>query len=168
MKRLLLAICLVSIGLTSLQAQDKPDTDKMIKERVANMRANLKLSSTESKTFWTAYEQFLNSEIKIHEQYRLNLEKKGIKGCPGCPSSCENLTDAQLTYMRDQRFELRRNILNLETTFYKKIKTILTPRHINDFYTIDEKFKRTKVSQKSCPPKSSSSNAPVNAGKKKR
>jgi len=168
MKRIAFAICLVALCLGSLFAQEKPDTEKMIKERIANMRANLKLNANESKTFWTAYEQFLRSEIKYHETYRTNLEKKGIKSCPGCTSSCESMSDAQLTYMRDQRFELRKNLLTLETNFYKKLKTMLTPRHINDFYNIDEKFKRSKVSQKSCSSKSSSAPAPVNGGKKKR
>lgn len=168
MKKIALVICLFAISVSSLFAQEKPDAEKMIKERVANMRANLKLGSNEGKAFWTAYEQFLRNEMKCHETYKTNLEKKGIKSCPGCTSSCESMTDAQLTYMRDQRFRLRQDLLNLETNFYKKLKTMLTPRQINDFYNIDEKFKRSKVTQKKCNSKEVQQTSPVNGGKKKR
>lgn len=151
MKRLIIVFTIILIGFTSTFAQ-KPDANKMIQDRVSFMKANLKLSATESKNFWSLYEQYLNSEVKCFETYRSNLEKKGIKkGCPDCDgkSACDNLTDTQISYMFDQKFELRKNLLNLETNFYKKIKGILTPKHLQEFYKNEERYKRSLVKNKS-------------------
>lgn len=149
MKRTLIIATLLCFGIMATFAQEKTDQNKLIQNRISYMKGNLKLSAAESKAFWPAYEQYLRNEIKLHEAYRKNIEKKGIKAnCPNCPNcdenkSCEELTDDQIAYLFDQKFELRRSVLALETTFYKKAKSILTPKNLLDFYKKDEKFKRS-------------------------
>ena len=173
MKRLFFTICLVAVGLFIAQAQNKVDTEKMRKERIENMRMNLKLTTQEGKTFWSAYDQFLRNEIKLHETFKQNLAKQGIRlNEPGKNKEIiAKLSDKQLTYLQDQKFELRKNILNLEASFYKKLKSMLTPRHIQDFYNIDEKYKRSLVSKKQVEAekkKATVDPTSVNPGKKKR
>lgn len=172
MKRLLSTICLLAICFGLTQAQTKVDSEKMIKERVENMRANLKLSSAEAKAFYPAYEQFLRNEIKCHETYKQNLAKKGIKlNAPGQNKEIiESLKDDQLSYLQDQKFELRKNILNMETSFYKKLKTMLTPRHIQNFYNIDDKYKRQIIAKRQSENSEKKAIDPssVNSGKKRR
>lgn len=151
MKRVIIVFSIILVGLSTTFAQ-KPDANKMIQDRVSFMKNNLKLTAAESKTFWNAYEQYVRSEVKCFETYRSNLEKKGIKkGCPDCDgkSACDNLTDEQITYMFDQKFELRKNILNLETNFHKRIKGILSAKHLQEFYKNEEKYKRSLVKNKS-------------------
>ena len=149
MKSIFIIAAVLCFGIFAAVAQEKTDANKMIQNRISYMKGNLKLSAAESKAFWPVYEQFLRNEVKLHETYRKNLEKKGITAnCPNCPNceankSCEELTDDQITYLFDQKFELRKSLLTLETTFYKKIKTILTPKNLQDFYKKDEKFKRS-------------------------
>ncbi|MCR4681269.1 MAG: hypothetical protein K5636_06640 [Bacteroidales bacterium] len=172
MKRLLSTICLLAICFGLTQAQTKVDSEKMIKERVENMRANLKLSSAEAKAFYPAYEQFLRNEIKCHETYKQNLAKKGIKlNAPGQNKEIiESLKDDQLSYLQDQKFELRKSILNMETSFYKKLKTMLTPRHIQNFYNIDDKYKRQIIAKRQSEKSEKKAIDPssVNSGKKRR
>ncbi len=170
MKRIITLICLLTAFVASVQAQEKPDTEKMLKERMDNMHQNLSLSSSESKSFYTAYEQFLRSEIKYHETFRTNMEKNGIKQCVCLnKESYANMTDKQMTYMQDQKFELRKNMLNLESSFYKKLKTILSPRHIQDFYRIDEQYRRDLVNKVKCQKNSQTEKETfINSGKKKR
>ena len=172
MKRLLSTICLLAICFGLTQAQTKVDSEKMIKERVENMRANLKLSSAEAKAFYPAYEQFLRNEIKCHETYKQNLAKKGIKlNAPGQNKEIiESLKDDQLSYLQDQKFELRKSILNMETSFYKKLKTMLTPRHIHNFYNIDDKYKRQIIAKRQSENSEKKAIDPssVNSGKKRR
>ena len=100
--------------------------------------------------------------------YRKNLEKQGIKlGAPGTNKEIiENLTDKQLTYLQDQKFELRKTLLNLETTYYKKYKSILTPKHIHDLYNLEYKYKRGLTQKKKEANKDTT--GPVTTGKKKR
>lgn len=172
MKWLFSTICLLAICFGLTQAQTKVDSEKMIKERVENMRANLKLSSAEAKAFYPAYEQFLRNEIKCHETYKQNLAKKGIKlNAPGQNKEIiESLKDDQLSYLQDQKFELRKSILNMETSFYKKLKTMLTPRHIQNFYNIDDKYKRQIIAKRQSENSEKKAIDPssVNSGKKRR
>ena len=171
MKRIFCTICLLAVCFGFAYAQEKTDAEKMKNERIANMQLNLKLSPQEVNMFWPAYRQFLSNEIKYHETYRKNLEKRGIKlKEPGKNKEMiDKLSDKDLSYLQDQKFELRKNMLNLELSFYKKIKTMLTPRHIQDFYNIDEKFKREKVSKKRADAeKKSVTPSQVNPGVKRR
>ena len=170
MKRLIAFVCLMTAFLCALQAQVKEDPNKIVKDRMDNMRAKLKLTSTtEQNAFWTAYEQYLRSEVKAHETYRNNLAKKGIKlNAPGQNKDIiAKLSDSQLTYLQDQKFELRKNLLNLETNFYKKLKGILTPRHIHDCFNIDDPYKREWASKKKAAAEEKPA-GPVNAGTKRR
>jgi lipopolysaccharide export LptBFGC system permease protein LptF len=150
MKKILLTLTLVLCGVWIASAQNPTtDVEKKIQNRVAFMKEHLKLNATEAKTFWAEYEKYLRSEINYHETFRKNLESKKIKYDPRNKESIESVSSDQITYMMDQKMELKKNLSALEASFYKKIKTILTPRHLFDFYTYDEQFKRNAIAQKS-------------------
>ncbi len=171
MKRLIAFVCLMTAVLCGLQAQVKEDPNKIVKERMDNMRSKLKLTSTtEQNGFWTAYEQYLRNEVKAFETYRNNLAKRGIKlNAPGQNKEViAKLSDSQLTYLHDQKFELRKNLLNLESAFYKKIKGILTPRHVHDYLNIEETYKRELANKRKAAAVEEKPATPVNAGKKRR
>lgn len=149
MKRILLTLTLVLCGAWFLNAQNAPtDAEKKIQKRIEYMKEHLKLNATEGKTFWVEYEKYLHSEMTYHETFRKNLESKKIKYDPRNKESIENLSSDQIAYMMDQKMELKKNLNALEANFYKKIKSILTPRHLFDFFTTDEQFKREVVAQK--------------------
>lgn len=149
MKRILLTLTLIVCGAWLLGAQNTTtDAEKKIQNRISYMKEHLKLNATESKTFWTEYEKYVRSEVTYHETFRKNLESKKIKYDPRNKESIENVPSDLIAYMMDQKMELKKNLNALEANFYKKIKGILTPRHLFDYYTIDEQFKRTVVAQK--------------------
>ena len=99
--------------------------------------------------------------------YRKNLEKQGIKlGAPGTnKETIAKLNDKQLTYLQDQKFEMRKNILNLEASYYKKYKAILKPRTLQNLYDLEYKYKRTLTEKKKEVKKEEQF---INPGKKKR
>lgn len=140
----------------------------MVKERLNYMRTNLTLSGSENQNFWKVYEEYLNAELKAMDTYRKNLEKQGIKlGAPGTNKEIiDKLSDKQLTYLQDQKFELRKNLLNLEATYYKKYKAILSPKTIQNVYNLEYKYKKSLTSKKKDQKKEDA--GPVNTGKKKR
>ena len=160
-------IVLAMCATTALFAQEK-NPKAMIQERLSYMKANVSMSSSESQKFWPVYEAFLKEEMKAMDTYRKNLEKQGIKlGAPGTNKEIiEKLSDKQLTYLQDQKFEMRKNILNLETTYYKKYKTILKPHTIKKLYDLEYRFKKIMTEKK----KEAKKEDPVyvNPGKKKR
>lgn len=167
MKKVWITLIIIAVATSTLFAQDKsPKT--IVQERLSYMKVNLSLSGKENQNFWSVYEQYLKDEMKAMNDYRKNLEKQGIKlGAPGTNKEIiENLTDKQLTYLQDQKFELRKTLLNLETTYYKKYKSILTPKHIHDLYNLEYKYKRGMTQKKKEANKDTT--GPVNTGKKKR
>jgi hypothetical protein len=160
---LVMAFCATS----SLYAQDKSPKAR-IADRISYMKSHLALGQKENQTFWKLYEQYLNEEMKTMDNYRKNLEKQGIKlGAPGTnKETIAKLNDKQLTYLHDQKFQLRQNLLNLETTYYKKYKAVLTPRHLQDLYDLEYKYKKQMTQKKKEAVKEDP--AMINTGKKKR
>ena len=151
---------------TSLFAQEK-NPKAMVQERLTYMQKNLVLSGQENQSFWKVYEEYLNAEMKIMTTYRKNLEKQGIKlGAPGTnKEAIAKLTDKQLTYLQEQKFEMRKNILNLEASYFKKYKAILKPHTIQNLYDLEYKYKKTMTEKKKEVKKEE---LIVNPGKKKR
>lgn len=168
MKKSVLVSILILLGFSiTIFAQEK--SINKIQERIAYMKSNLTLSGGENNSFWGIYEQYLNEEIKIMETYKKNLAKHGINlGISGTNKEViANLSEKQIGYMQDQKFELRKNLLNLETTYHKKYKTILSPRHLQDFYNLEYKYKK-ELTKKKKELKNNEPASPVNAGKKPR
>ena len=168
MKKLSILLFVAALcASTSLFAQEK-NPKAMIQERLAYMQKNLTLSGQENQSFWKVYEEYLNAEMKIMTNYRKNLEKQGIKlGAPGTnKETIAKLNDKQLTYLQDQKFEMRKNILNLEISYYKKYKAILKPHTLQNLYDLEYKYKKTMTEKR----KESKKVEPliVNPGKKKR
>ena len=170
MKRVLITLTVMALcATTALYAQEN-NPKAMIQKRIAYMKEHVQLSSKETQNFWSVYEEYLNAEMKAMETHRKALEKQGIKlGAPGTNKEViAKLTDKQLTYLQDQKFELRKNLLNLEMTYYKKFKNILTPRHIQDLYNAEYQYKRQLTAKKKDAVKRDDATGPVNTGKKKR
>ena len=168
MKRVLITLTVMALcATTALYAQEN-NPKAMIQKRIAYMKEHVQLSSKETQNFWSVYEEYLKAEAKAMDTYRKNLAKQGIKlGAPGTNKEIiDKLTDKQLTYLQDQKFELRKNLLNIETTYHKKFKAILTPRHLQDLYNAEYKYKKEMTAKKKEEKKEVT--GPVNAGKKKR
>ena len=168
MKRVLITLTVMALcATTALYAQEN-NPKAMIQKRIAYMKEHVQLSSKETQNFWSVYEEYLNAEMKAMETHRKALEKQGIKlGAPGTNKEViAKLTDKQLTYLQDQKFELRKTLLNLEISYYKKFKGILSPRHLQDQYNAEYQYKKQVTSKKK--DEKNVETGPVNAGKKKR
>ncbi len=119
MKRLWILLLVAALCATNVLFAQEKNPKAMIQARLEYMQKNLTLSGQENQNFWKVYQEYLNAEMKTMDTYRKNLEKQGIKlGAPGTNKEIiEKLTDKQLTYLQDQKFEMRKNMLNLETTY---------------------------------------------------
>lgn len=170
MKRVLITLTVMALCATTALYAQESNAKTMIQKRIAYMKEHVQLSSKETQSFWKVYEEYLNAEAKAMETYRKNLEKQEIKlGAPGTNKEViDKLSDKQITYLQDQKFELRKTLLNLETTYYKKYKAILTPRHLQDLYNAEYQYKRLLTAKKKEAKNKEEISAPVNAGKKKR
>ena len=170
MKKLWITLTILALCATTALFAQENNAKAMIQKRIEYMKAHVQLSGKETQNFWKVYEEYLNAEAKAMETYRKNLEKQEIVlGAPGSNKEIiEKLSDKQITYLQDQKFELRKTLLNLETTYYKKYKTILTPRHLQDLYNAEYQYKRQLTARKKDAVKKEDNTGPVNTGKKKR
>ena len=168
MKKLWITLIILAVGATTALFAQEKNSLAIMQGRYTYMKEHLNLSEKESATFWKTYAQYLKDETAIMDTYRKNLEKQGIKlGAPGTnKEAIEKLNDKQLTYLHDQKFEMRKKLLDLENTYYKKYKAILTPRHIQQLYDLEYKYKKSLTTKK----KDQQKEAPnqINANKKKR
>ncbi len=168
MKKLWITLIVLAISATSVLFAQEKNPKAMIQERIAYMKANVPLTGGETQNFWKVYEEYLNAEMKAMTAYHKNLEKQGIKlGASGTNKDIiASLSDKQLTYLQDQKFELRKTLLTLETTYHKKYKTILSPQHLQKLYDQEYAFKKKMTAKKKEVNKVAP--GPVNGGKKKR
>lgn len=168
MRKLWMTLIMVAMGAVTVLFAQGTSSSAIIKERVTYMQEHVALTGKETQTFWKVYEEFLVAEMKAMDTYRKNLEKQGIKlGASGTNKEIiDKLTDQQLTYLQDQKFELRKNLLNIETTYHKKFKAILSPHHLQDLYNKEYEFKRYMTAKKK--EAKNEPSGPVNTGKKKR
>ncbi len=168
MKRLWILLLVAALFATNTLFAQEKSPKAMVQAHLEYMKKNLTLNGQENQNFWKVYEEYLNAEMKTMDTYRKNLEKQGIKlGAPGTNKEIiEKLTDKQLTYLQDQKFEMRKNILNLEASYYKKYKAILKPHTIQKLYDLEYRYKKTMAEKR----KEVKKEEPVfvNPGKKKR
>jgi len=163
-------IIAVFCASSNLFAQEKSPKQKTL-DRLTYMKEHLTVSEKTSANFWKSYEQYLKDEKAIMDNYRKNLEKQGIKlGAPGTNKEMiEKLSDKQLTYLQDQKFDLRKKLLDLEYSYYKKFKTMLTPQTLQKLYNLEYKYKKTMTTKKKDEMKKKNEEVgTVNTGKKKR
>jgi len=168
MKKLLITLMVLAIGSTSILFAQENKSQTMAQARIEYMKKNLTLSDKEAQTFWKVYEEFLDEEFKIMDAYRNDLEKQGIKLGPSGTNkeAIANMSDKQLNYMQDKKFELRQKLLTNETNYYKKFKAILTARNIQNLYNAEYNFKKLLTTKRQELQKEAT--GPVNGGKKKR
>ena len=168
MKRLWILLLVAALFATNTLFAQEKSPKAMVQARLEYMKKNLTLNGQENQNFWKVYEEYLNAEMKTMDTYRKNLEKQGIKlGAPGTNKEIiEKLTDKQLTYLQEQKFEMRKNILSLEASYYKKYKAILKPHTIQKLYDLEYRYKKTMAEKR----KEVKKEEPVfvNPGKKKR
>jgi hypothetical protein len=168
MKKLWITLIIVTASATTVLFAQEKSPKAMIQDRIEYIKKHLVLTGAENQNFWKVYEEYLAAEMKTMDTYRKNLERQGIKlGSPGTNKELiEKMSDKQVTYMQDQKFELRKNLLNLEATYHKKFKTFMTPHHLQELYNLEYKYKRELTAKKKEAKKEPI--GPVNGGKKKR
>lgn len=138
MKKLLLTSILGLFVISTVNAQFfkqsdidiyKKDVDKQAKNLV---KENLDLTPDQAKIFWPLYDEFrgeedkiLDAEIGIIEDYLMNYY---------------DLSDKKATELVYRSIELRRNKLDLDEEYFKKISKVLPPKLVGKFFQIESRI----------------------------
>ena len=163
MKRIVLmaAVVICAMMLTNVQAQEKlmaktaavatKEQEKCSGSGITKMKKeylhkNLELRNEVREKFWSIYDKFMQEEMKIHENACLRIEKIGIKRVEG-KYDFDAMNDEQILAFYDNRFQEKKEMQDLSFRFYNEIKTILQPKELVKYYTLDKNFKKTVAGQ---------------------
>ncbi|WP_439183996.1 hypothetical protein [Carboxylicivirga taeanensis] len=134
MKKQLLAICIFLMALSGIKAQNSDQEIDLISSILKSeikvfFAQNMKLSTTDTETFWRIYDEF-EQALKPLSHQRINLLKEIIKK-EGALSDTE--VDEKIALL----YKTQKSRLALRIKYYKKIKKELGISVAAQFYQID-------------------------------
>lgn len=152
-----------STKVISQQKNKRPDLQTVLKMKMDYLKVNLVLTAEESNLFWDLYDSYVRDEFTIHERYHELREAKGVN-VNFLKLDYKTLTDEQIIVLYDLKFQMKQDLLTLEESFYHKIKKVLTPFHISEYYRVEKEFKTACLSEQ-YDSKSSKKRSPVSSEK---
>jgi Spy/CpxP family protein refolding chaperone len=158
---LIIAVIVSAMLFTNVQAQEKEQaktTAVPTKEHgkcggcaIAKMKReylykNLELTEDVREKFWSIYDKFMQEETKIHENSRLRMEKIGIKRVEG-KYDFDAMNEEQILAFYNNHFQEKKEMQDLNYRFYNEIKSVLHPKELVMYFTLDKNFKKTVAGQ---------------------
>jgi len=130
---LLAAVC----STVSASAQTSDDDIQLARsvvqtERQAVVAANLGLSDSESAIFWPLYKEY-RAAVDQAVDTRVALLEKFF-------AIQETLTDEEASALLDDFLKYEKDLLNVRTTYAKKMRKVLSGRTVARFFQIENKM----------------------------
>lgn len=149
---------------SSSQRREKMGGEKMMKLKQDYLKENFKISDKESGKFWAAYELYQREELVIHQKCKSEMERNGIVREKG-RVDFEKLSDEQLLFFFDNQLETEKKLTLNKEKFHHKMKEILSPKKMAEYYQLEKNFKQElfKASDNphhNCSPKNGSDISP--------
>lgn len=120
-----------------LSAQSQDETIELARsvvqtERMAVVAANLGLSDAESAVFWPLYTEY-RAAVDQAVDVRVALLEKFF-------AIQETLTDEEASALLDDFLKYEKDLLNVRTTYAKKMRKVLSGRTVARFFQIENKM----------------------------
>jgi hypothetical protein len=107
---------------------------------------NLELKDNIREKFWANYDKFMQDELNIHKNACMRMEEIGIKRVDG-KYDFDVMNEEQILAFYDNHFQEKKEIQDLNYRFYNEAKSILHPKELVKYYTLDKNFKKTVAGQ---------------------
>lgn len=114
-------------------------SDDIIKIKKEYFKKHLTLSDNEDP-FWSMFDHYLQEERRIHQQCKMNQEEYGIKREEG-KIDFASLDEEQILFYFENKLEMRSSMLELDRNFHEKLKSVLSPKTILQYYKVEKDFK---------------------------
>ncbi len=118
------------------------DCQTMMKLKKEYFQKNFTLQPEQEKDFWNAFDAYANTEFDAFKSHREALAKVGIDHRVPA-DSVQYLSDDQIRVLYSSRLELRSKLLKAENEFFKSISKCLSAKQLNEYYQLEQKFKRS-------------------------
>ncbi len=120
-----------------LSAQSQDETIELARsvvqtERMAVVAANLGLSDAESAVFWPLYTEY-RAAVDQAVDVRVALLEKFF-------AIQETLTDEEASALLDDFLKYEKDLLNVRTTYARKMRKVLSGRTVARFFQIENKM----------------------------
>lgn len=136
MRNFFLTLAIACMAIMPTMAQENKTEKKQLTpeerlERKANaMSAKMMLDDATKAKFVPMYQEYL----KELEEARPNKET--------APKPCQELTENEISEQMEKRFDTEQKRLDIEKKYYKKFKTVLNARQLQQVYCKKEDGKR--------------------------
>lgn len=163
MKKMIFALALCIMALAPASAQNKMNAQNRTPEQNRELRAErmahrLMLSDAATAQFTPLYKEYLQ------EMANLRKDCPYAKQCPQTPQACgtacgiprgaacatADMSDAELEKFMEQRFDRQQKKLDIQKKYYKKLKSVLTPRQLQQVFC-PKGHPGMKYGKKGCP-----------------
>lgn len=107
------------------------------------IKTNFEVASDREAAFWTAYDEYTESEMRIYK------EQRQLKSQANLPHRGDTtaLTDEQILQKYSINLQTKKKLLVAEEAFFEKLKKALTPQEMDAYYKCEKKFLRMAVSK---------------------
>lgn len=119
---------LLCLGTLSAQELGERVRERIEAAKVAYITKRMNLTAEESSRFWAIHNEF-------------DLEQRRIRQRMRTRGKLESMSDAEVESALEEEFEDKQRLLDLEKTYYKKYKAILSARKVALFYEAEKDFR---------------------------
>lgn len=136
MKHLIIIALLFTLPSIVL-AQKPGDRNSEIEAyKIGFLTQKLDLSPDEAKIFWPIYNSWQKAQLALRkERSQRMISFRKI-------AEIEDLSDSEVQALITNDFSIRQRELNLEMSYYRKLKSSLPIKIVGKFYRAQEAFKR--------------------------
>ena len=132
MKKTINIILIIFIlGVSTLQAQEKPSREKLEALKVAFITEKIALSEKQAQEFWPLYNAF-------------QKDKKALKkrGTNNSKPNFDEMSEDEIKVLINEKFERDENLLALEKTYFQKYQAVISLKQIIKLYQSERDFRK--------------------------
>lgn len=126
------------------------DCQTMIKLKREYFEENFKLEEKQKAAFWAAYDARTEAEFEAFNASRDAMKAAGITKHIR-PDSIQFLSDKQILALYNNRLSTKQKLAQAEYDFFVAISKCLTAKQVDEYFQLDQKFKRSAAKHKGEP-----------------
>lgn len=114
----------------------------MLKMKREFIQENFVIGSEQKDAFWIAYSEYEKEILKIHKEQR-EFRKKNNLPVRMTADSLSSLPDNVILIYYENNFKTKNQFFNAEENFFNKLKEILKPQQIAQYYILEKNFRKS-------------------------
>lgn len=123
-------------------AEPRPINPMMLKMKKDFIQENFVIESSKKEAFWNAYDEYNKEILAAHKAQREFRQKNNIPTKMSA-DSLSSLSDQAILSYYENNFATKNQLFRAEEKFFQKLKTILSPQQIAQYYILEKNFHKS-------------------------